>query len=155
MNVRTHGTPRLERAGDHEDACRYHMVEELVAQQPGQVGGRPPVGIVDQDELPDRSSQAHVLAARRGLHRSRAVNGTDDLPPGRRARCGELRSQACLALTARTVQPADRQPVIGLLTPGCQFPVFLVAPGEIDDLEASVQQAAGLLQQPLAALGDR
>jgi hypothetical protein len=123
-------------------------VQKGVLQQPGQVGGAPPVGVVDDQEQAGRAVGPQVLAA--GLDRVGvgAVEGDGDRPAGCGGLVGEPGGEPALPLAARPVQPPDAQPTAAV--PPLPQRVELLAPArERDHLTAGVEHPARQPAEPV------
>ena len=141
--------PWIGAARQQQDAgAHVRLVQQGVAEQPGEGGQRPAIRVVDQEQEPGRTVRRQVLAAGRRQHGPGPLDRGDHLPalPGQLG--GQLLGQPGLALPARRVQPA-RRPLRTAGTPGVQRSQLVLPPGERRHGEPRVEHPAGLLPQPL------
>lgn len=142
------GGPGVSAAGQQQYARLVgDPVQKRVAEQPREVGHRPPVGIVDDQEHTGPGVGAQVLAPGWRVGDAGAAHGRCHGPAGGLRILRELCGQSALALAARRVQPLHRQPWT-VIAPATQIGKFLLAPGEVDDRVPRIQHAAGQVQQP-------
>lgn len=123
-------------------------MKQRVAEQPGQRGHRPPVGVVDQEKQPSGAVRAQILAAGRRQDTARALDRCGHRPTELSHLGRELVRHPRLALPAGPVQPPDG-PASPLGAPLAQLPQFLLAAGEPDHGKPGVEHPARLLAQPL------